>query len=280
MRIFFVLILSGIIFPLAAQQTGTNKGHFYFGWGYTRAWYSKSTIHFVNNSNRINPATGRTDNYDFTLHDVTAHDRPDFDQLKDVINITIPQFVSRIGYNLNSKWGFEINYDHTKYVVDDNQKIRISGRFNENWVDTDTLLNGNDLVHFEHTDGANFWMCNVIRKWDLISIPNKFNITWLLKPGAGVVVPRTDVTLFGQRVNNDWKLAGWITGIESGARFAFFNKAYFEFVGKAVFADYVNVFVVGKGNGKANHHFFAAQLTATIGYQFTSMRKKTPASAQ
>lgn len=268
MRIFYCLLLTGILTTSAAQSIVSKDGHFYFGWGYTRAWYSKSTIHFVNNSSRVNPVTGRTDNYDFTLHQVTAHDRSDFDRIKDVINITIPQFVFRIGFSLNPKWTVELNYDHTKYVVDDNQRIRISGRFNENWVDQDTLLNGNDLVHFEHTDGANFWMFNLVRKWKVISLGNAFNMTWLLKPGAGLVVPRTDVTLFSQRVNNDWKVAGWITGIESGARFSFYNKAYIEFVGKAVYANYVNVFVVGRGNGKANHHFFATQLTLTCGYQF------------
>jgi hypothetical protein len=88
----------------------------------------------------------------------------------------------------------------------------------------------------------------------------------MLKPGGGFVMPRTDVTLFGQRLNNDWKIAGWIVGIETGARFKFYDRAYFEFVGKAVYADYVNAFVLGKGHGKASHHFFARQLTATIGY--------------
>jgi len=275
MRIFIVLALSGIFFSAAAQKAVLNKGHFYFGWGYTRAWYSKSTIHFVNNSNRVNPITGRVDNYDFTLHNATAHDRPDFSQIKDVINITIPQFVFRVGYSLNKRWGLEVNYDHTKYVVDDNQKLRVSGRFNDNWVDQDTILNGNTLVHFEHTDGANFWMLNLVRKWQVLSLGKAFTVTWMIKPGAGIVLPRTDVTLFGERLNNDWKVAGWITGVESGARFCLYNKAYLEFVGKAVFADYVNVFVLGRGNGKATHHFFATQLTATIGYQLTS-RKKLP----
>ncbi len=273
MRVLLILALSGILFSSAAQETLSKDGHFYLGWGYTRAWYSKSTIHFVNNSNRLNPVTGRIDNYDFTLHDASAHDRADFDKIKDVINVTIPQFVFRVGYSINSRWSFELNYDHTKYVVDDNQTLRISGRFNETWVDQDTILNGKDLVHFEHTDGANFWMLNLVRKWQVFSLGKAFTMTWMVKPGAGLVVPRTDVTLFDQRLNNNWKVAGWITGVESGARFSFYNKAYLEFVGKAVYADYVNVFVLGRENGKASHHFFATQLTATLGYQFAKKNK-------
>lgn len=276
----FILAFVGISCSSFAQEEKSISKHVYFGWGYTRAWYSKSSIHFINNSNAYNPVTNRYDNYDFTIHNATAHDRPDFDAIKDVINITIPQFVGRLGYSFNKKWAFEINYDHTKYVVDDYQKLHITGRFNDTWVDCDTILSSTNLLHFEHTDGANFWMFNLVRKWDLLKINKVFGITWMLKPGAGVVVPRTDVTLFGQRLNNNWKLAGWITGVETGARFCFFNRAYVEFVGKAVYADYVNAFVLGRHHGRASHHFFATQLTLTVGYQFFRKNKASDSTAK
>lgn len=264
-----ILAIAGMTGWTQAQDNSVQAGrHFYFGWGYTRAWYSRSTIHFKNNSNAYNPVTGRTDNYDFYIHDVEAVDRPDFDRIKDVINITIPQFVGRIGYSFNDKWGAELNYDHTKYVVRDFQRTRVTGRFNDEWVDTDTILDPSKLLHFEHTDGANFWMFNAVRKWKLLNAGKVLKVTWMVKPGAGFVIPRTDVTMFGQRLNNNWKLAGWITGVETGLRTAFFNRVYLEFVGKAVYADYVNCFVLGRGHGRANHHFFATQLTLTAGYIF------------
>ena len=257
------------------SQTETlknKKTQWYYTWGYTRAAYSKSTIHFKNSSNKYNEVTKQNDNYDFKVYNAVAKDRPDFDDIPDVINLTIPQYVFRIGYAFNDKWGIELNYDHTKYVVTDYQTVRVAGRVNNNYFDQDTILNPNTFLHFEHTDGANFWMINAVRKWNLIRPKKNFEMSWVLKPGAGIVFPRTDVTLFGERLNNRWHVAGWIVGVESGLRMEFFKHGFFEFVGKGSYADYVNSLVLGKGNGKAKHHFFTGQLTATIGLKFDSKK--------
>jgi hypothetical protein len=247
-----------------------KKGSFYLMWGYTRAWYSKSDLHFTNNSNKYYEETGRYHDYDFTVYDAKAKDRPDFDAIKDVANITIPQFVVHAGYYFNNKkdFGIEINYDHTKYVVTNYQKVRVKGTFNGNYVDKDTILDPDNFLHFEHTDGANFWMINFIKRWKLYEPSKKFNVGYVVKPGAGIVYPRTDVTMFGTRLNNDWHIAGWIVGLESGLRIEFLKNGVFEFVGKGVYADYAKSLVLGKGNGKAKHHFFAGQLTMTLGASF------------
>lgn len=269
MRILFSLFLFVTQFIVAQTETPKyKKSQFYATWGYTSAAYSKSDIHFQNLSGAHNEYTGRTDYYDFTIHQATAHDRNDFYKIKDVANITIPQFVLHAGYYFSEKWGFEMNYDHTKYVVDDNQKVRVTGQFNNVWVDNDTLLDPATFLHFEHTDGANFWMVNLIRKWKLYEPNVKFQCSWLLKPGAGIVLPRTDVTLFGQNLNNDWKVAGYIVGLETGLRLEFLKYGVFELVSKGTYANYVNAFVIGKGNGKASHHFFCTQITASIGLKF------------
>ncbi len=276
MRVFLLFLLFGFALMSNAQtnssegaNTGTKKkGNFYLTWGYTRAWYSKSTIHFEDRSNKYYPETGKYHNYDFTIYDAKAKDRPDFDQIKDVINITIPQFVVHGGYYFNNKhdFGVELSYDHTKYVVNNYQKVRVKGDFNGNYVDQDTILDPDTFLHFEHTDGANFWMFNFIKRWKLWEPSPKFNIGYVVKPGAGFVYPRTDVTMLGTRLNNKWHIAGWIAGVESGIRIEFLKHGVFEFVGKGVYADYRNVLVLGAGNGKANHHFFATQLTMTLGF--------------
>lgn len=278
MKSFLIICILVFSFGLNAQNEATptatsvtkQKGNFYFLWGYTRAWYSKSDIHFEDHSNKYYPATGKYHDYDFTIYDVKATDRPDFHQLYDIANITIPQFVGRIGYYFNNKqdFGIEINYDHTKYVATDFQKVKIKGSFNGNYVDKDTILDPRNLVHFEHTDGANFWMVNFIKRWKLYTPSKKFNVGYVVKPGAGFVFPRTDVTMLGTRLNNDWHVAGWIAGIETGIRAEFLKYGVFEFVGKGAYADYRNALVLGKGNGKASHHFFASQLTMSIGVMF------------
>ena len=247
-----------------------KDGSLYGMWGYTRAAYSKSTIHFKDHSNKYYPETGKYHDYDFTIYDAKAHDKPDFDGIKVVINITIPQFVVRLGYYFNNKkdFGVEINYDHTKYVVNDYQKVRVKGNFNGNYVDQDTILDPQNFLHFEHTDGANFWMFNFLKRWKLYEPSKNFNVGFVVKPGAGFVYPRTDVTMLGTRLNNNWHIAGWIVGLESGFRVEFLKHGVFEFVGKGAYADYRRALVLGKGNGRANHHFFAAQLTMTLGAYF------------
>jgi hypothetical protein len=251
MRGLFLIIL-GCIFKLSYSQSELpkiSKKSWYVAWGYTKAYYSKSTIHFKDKSGKYHPETGNYNNYDFTIYDAKATDRPDLDKIKDVINITIPQFVLHAGYSFNDKWGFELNYDHTKYVVNDYQKVRIKGQIFGVEMDKDTILEPNRFLHFEHTDGANFMLFNAVRKWSLYKPSNKFKASWVLKAGAGFVYPRTDVTIFGEGLNNNWHVAGWIVSVESGLRLEFLKRGFFEFVGKGSYADYVKALVLGKGNG-------------------------------
>lgn len=278
MKLIFFSILSFLCL-LSYSQTETTiqpvsspskKGNIYLMFGYTRCAYSKSNIHFVDHSNTYYPETGKYHDYDFTIYDAKANDRPDFDKIKDVINITIPQFVFRVGYYFNNKkdFGIELNYDHAKYVVNNYQTVRVKGTFNGTYVDKDTIMDPTNFLHFEHTDGANFWMINFLKRWKLYEPSKNFNVGFVVKPGAGIVYPRTDVTMMGTRLNNKWHIAGWIVGLESGFRVEFLKHGVFEFMGKGSFADYTNVLVLGKGNGKANHHFFTGQLTMTIGASF------------
>lgn len=249
-----------------------KESQWYFSWGYTRAWYSKSTIQFKDVSGRYHDKMHKTANYNFTVYDVTAADRPDFDKLGDVINFTIPQYVFRIGFMLNKKWGIEFNYDHTKYVVNDWQKARIKGMIDGNAVDGDTILDPVDFLHFEHSDGANFAMLNAVRKIELFHPSERFILSAVIKPGAGVVFPRTDVTMFGERLNNNWHVAGWIVALETGVRMEYGRRGFFEFTAKGAHADYRRSLVLGKGNGSASHSFWSAQLIATIGLRFDAKK--------
>ncbi len=247
------------------------KSNFYLSWGYTRAWYSKSTIHLKDLSGTYYPETQRTHYYDFKIVDAKAHDKPDFKQIKDVINITIPQFVFRIGYYFKKRpdMGFELNHDHAKYVVTRYQTARIVGQIDGVAINKDTILNPDNFVHFEHTDGANFWMLNFLKRWQLYKTKSNFlNVSYVVKPGLGIVYPRTDVTIFSTRVNNRWHIAGWIVGAESGLKLDIYKHFMFEFTAKGSFADYRRVLVLGAGGGSAKHHFFTAQLIATLGFQF------------
>ncbi len=263
---FFLSLL--LCSPIFSQEEPVKKGHFYILWGYNRECYSRSDIHFKNDGDpNLKNQFGV---YDFTLYNVRAHDKPDFDVIYDLINFSIPQFNARIGYFFNNSrdWGIELNYDHTKYVVTDGQTLHMKGNVLGQFVDTDTSFSRADF-HFEHTDGANFLMLEVIKRWKLLESKNQFhNLGLLVKPGAGIVLPRTDVTIFGERLNNNWKVAGVIAGLETGLRAELYKHWVLEFSGKVTFANYINCLVHGKGNGKAQHSFWTLQGILTIGYQF------------
>ena len=267
--LFFVFLISNLLVFGHSNDSTKVKKTFYFGWGYNRDWYTKSDIHLANNNPIL--INGIYYTYDYTVVDAVAHDRPQFDRIKDVVNITIPQFSARFGMFLNDKHdiGVELNYDHAKYVVTDYQKVRIVGQINGEYFDKDTILDPYNLLHFEHSDGANFWMVNFIKRWKLLVSKNqKFNLGLVVKPGFGVVFPRTDVTVFGYKMNNRWIFAGLIGGVETGIRAEVLNRIYLEFTGKAAYANYMNALVSGSGYGRANHKFGVAEAILILGYQF------------
>lgn len=250
-----------------------KKRTFYGTWGYNRYVYSKSNIHFENKGTPGDPDPTHQ-SYNFTIYNAKSHDSPDFNHiassLNDVVNITIPQFSFRIGVYLNNKKdeGWEINYDHSKYVVTDGQTLRIKGTINGVAVDKDSTFE-RKYFHFEHTDGANFWLINYLKRYKFYtSKDGKSNIGLTLKPGLGIVYPRTDVTLFGRRLNNQWHIAGFMAGFEAGVRAELWDHLCLEFVTKAVYTDYLWCFVQYKGNGNANHRFGGVGSVLTIGYQF------------
>ncbi|MGZ3862478.1 MAG: hypothetical protein ACXVPN_02820 [Bacteroidia bacterium] len=270
--VFSLYSLLGTQYSLAQSDSAAKpkrKLTFYGTWGYNRWAFTKSTIHFKNNGTApySDPAHS---SYDFTLTDCVAHDSPDFDQIKDFVNITIPQFSVRGGFYFNNEKdeGWEINYDHAKYVVTDGQKVHVKGTILGQAQDKDTVI-AYPYFHFEHTDGANFWQVNYIKRWQIYKGKRNYNnIAWIFKPGAGVVIPRTDVTIFGNRLNNRWHVAGFVAGVETGLRIQFLRNLCFEFTGKAAYADYLWCYVQYKGNGNANHRFGTVGAIASLGYQF------------
>ena len=267
--IIIALILSFHLPVFSLKDSTRIKKTFYGLWGYNREAYTTSTLHFVNK-------TGTADYgpYDFKVHDVKAKDRPDFDQLYDVVNITIPQFNFRIGMwlNNNNDEGFELSYDHTKYVVTNYQTARFTGMINGQAVDKDSILDPN-FFHFEHTDGANFWMINYMRRNKIYHSKNKkLKVGYIFKPGLGVVIPRTDVVLFGQRLNNKFKVAGVCAAIETSLRVELYKHFILDFAVKGGWANYMNAFALGKGNGKVSHQFGFVEGILTFGYQFWSRK--------
>lgn len=277
MKKSFLLILSFSLFVSNIKSQDTipqthatkkNKGTFYFSWGYNRDWFSKSDIHFKNTSTEINPTTGAPKSYDFTIYDAEAKDRPGFKNMLRT-DLTIPQYVYRLGYYFNNKYdlGIEINFDHTKYIMNDFQTLHVKGTIQGVAVDQDTLINPHTFLHFEHSDGANFLMLNFVKRQRLFtSKNNKHWLSGIAKIGAGPVIPRTEVTIFGENLNNRFHVAGYCMGIEAGFRYDAFKHVFLEYTAKGSYANYTNVLVIGEG--KAHHHFWTFENILSLGFEF------------
>ncbi|HLG03184.1 MAG TPA: hypothetical protein VI731_06290 [Bacteroidia bacterium] len=238
---------------------GSCKGEFYFAYGYNKNWYSRTNV-------RIHGDNGKTD---FTLYKMKAHDRTHF---KDLFKVqpSIPQYGYSIGYWMPRKgilgnFGFELKFDHAKYIVDDYQRVWMEGKVDDNSYSTDTLVDPINFLHLEHTDGANFLMFNVMWRHYFIEL-KKFRLFGFVKAGAGIVIPRTDVTLFGQRWNHCFHVAGQVAGMESGFRGQIGNIFFFDLSAKGVYCNFKNVLAVNPY--MISHAFWDGMVLFDIGANF------------
>ncbi len=258
------LLIFGFSLHTSAQ---TNKKFFkgmYIQWGYNTEWYSKSNIFFeMANGDR------------FQLHKAKAKDRPDLQAILDVPGqISIPQYNYRIGFYLNEAKtkSLEINFDHIKYIVRDGQTVRVTGTIDGKPVDGDSILNPATFLHFEHTDGGNLLHINYAEQKTVVKTKKTGRplINLIYKGGAGINIPRTDFTFRGDRLNNNFHVAGYNLSAEAGARLFFTKKLFLETTAKTGYVRYVNALAnTTKTVGNRVHHGFVyAELIGTLGYSF------------
>jgi hypothetical protein len=261
-KIFVLTMFTGsFLYSFSQVKNKLFKG-MYIQWGYNAESYTKSNIHFkMSNGN------------DFVLHNAVAHDKGDFDAIyKEPSQISIPQYNYRFGFYLNYAHtkALEINFDHAKYVVTDGQTVRVTGTIDGKQVDGDSVLNPNTFLHFEHTDGANWLHINYVEQHVLLPTASKSRplLTAVWKVGAGINIPRTDFTWRGERLNNNFHVAGYNISAEAGLRLYMLRKLFFECTGKTGFVRYINALActpTQKGN-RATHSFGYVEAIATLGY--------------
>lgn len=257
-QILLLTLFSLTSLSVFSQKKGNFFSGMYLQWGYNTEWYTKSNIHFNSVVNGVD--------HHFTIYKARAHDRNDMDAIiKKPIEISVPQYNYRVGFYLNAKHtrAIEINYDHTKYIVYNNQVVHAKGFIGGNYFDKDTSFRF-DQVHFEHTNGANFYQINYVRLYQLKKNARRTVFTALWKAGAGILIPKTDITLSGKRVDNRFHIAGYCFGAEAGGRWYMGRKLFLEPTVKAGFANYTNS--LGAGNGRVNHSFGYFELIGTLGY--------------
>ena len=234
----------------------------YFQWGYNTEWYTKSNIHIV-----------MPNGTDFKLHHVKATDRPDLSAIIEKPgDISIPQYNYRIGFYLNRSHtkAIELNFDHAKYIVSDWQRVSISGHIDGKPVSGDTVLNPTTFLHLEHTDGANWLHINYVHQQTLLMTKNNKHplVNFIWKAGAGINIPRSDFAWRGDRLNNDFHVAGYNISVEGGARIYPLKKFFFEFTAKTGFVHYLNALCNSNSQKgiRVRHSFGYLELIGLIGY--------------
>lgn len=217
MKKYLSILTTCVLFVCACAQTGINKSSFvkegkiFVTWGWNRAMYSNSDIHF------------QGPDYNFSLHSVIAKDRPSpltYHNYLQWDRITIPQTNLRIGYFMKDNLAFVFSIDHMKYVMEQKQNAKFSGYISDPTYsgmikDGRINLENEDFLTFEHTDGLNYVNLGIEGYKILLNNGKNFDLSWGYGVGAGILYPKSNVKLF-MNPRSDWfHLAGFGTDIRT-----------------------------------------------------------------
>ena len=256
-------ILLVLPFVTTAQTKKERKGEFYFSWGYNKEWYTHSNL-------KVNQPEL---NNNYTFQSIHAHDHIGWDKGIFSTPLSIPQYNYRIGYFFNRKKGlaFEINFDHTKYLIADGQQAHLTGTLGGRQVDTSiNFSQANGFVYYLN-NGANFLLFNIVKRWNWQeSKTGNFKLDLLAKAGIGPLIPHVQNTLFSQPNNMGFQIGGWNMRAEAGVRSTFNKHVYLEFTNKIDYARYSNLKVY---KGTAKQAFGTYEMILSLGYTFPMGKK-------
>ncbi len=262
----FTLLQSYISFSQnTANSTKNNrKGEIYAYWGWNRGWYSNSDIKFEG-----------TD-FDFELKNVIAKDRQsefDLNIYANPGNISIPQYNFRVGYFLSNNYNISIGADHMKYVVQEDQVVKITGEIENSETVFDGVYSDDyvalveDFLRLEHTDGLNY--LNVeLRRFDEIISRNKVSLNLTEGIGAGLVMPRTNTTLLSKQRHDEFHLAGYGFAAVVALNVTFFKNFFLQSEFKGGYINIPDIEITYSDADRASQSFFFTQWNVVFGASF------------
>ncbi len=265
---FFSSSYWGNQLPNSDSSSTRKKQNFYLYWGYNRSAYTTSDLRMVGKG------------YDYTLYDVRAKDKPEeFDPKVyfNIAKISIPQFNIRGGWAINDRLWLSGGYDHMKYVVRNDQTVKISGTIDSSasiqyagtYNQNDIEIKG-DFLAFEHTDGLNFISFDLDYVSPLWQSNNeKLKLEHHIGLSTGVLFPRTDVRIFDVKGPNIWNLAGIGIAVKSQLRFYIYNHFFIDAVAKAGRINLPKIQTTGIEGDWAQQKFSFIEGFWAIGYRFS-----------
>lgn len=234
---FLFLFLCSCIFSNAQDnvtsgfiKTGNGKrGQVFVTWGYNRAYYNKSDIHF------------KGDGYDFTLYDVDAEDIPEEYSTKVYLNpkqFTVPQFNFRAGYYFRENTAISLGWDHMKYHIIPTQLVVIDGyidpeKYNApNYTgtyDNEYFMYDPGFMNYHHSDGFNFIRLALEQRIPFYQSRSQNHVFAMNgSVSLGAMMPWTDFTFLGEHHRNKPHFAGYGASIHAGFRYEFFKYFFLQ----------------------------------------------------
>lgn len=252
------------------KYTASNKGKFFVSWGGNRDSYSKSDIRF------------KGEDYDFTIKDATARDKPKGWHIDYVspTRMTIPQTNVKIGYFISENYTVSLGIDHMKYVMYRNKTRTLDGYINLPDTEIGSMYNGTynnedffiseDLLKFEHTNGLNYVYAEFARYDDissLLNLPNidKFQINLTEGLAAGILYPKTNTTLLQKDKYDEFHLAGYGISAHAGINFTFFMHFFMQLDLKGGWINMPDIRTTSNVAESASQHFFYLQRVISFG---------------
>jgi len=242
--------------PAARATKAARPGRgFFASWGYNGDGFAKSDLHLSQ------PSLGN----EFTFVGVQARDSKTWTDLFNHYPF-VPQYNVRFGFFFNERWGLEVALDHIKWIVKEDQQVRMTGTLGGAAVDTQVTLTPDVLV-YQLNNGSNPLFVNLIRRIRLAGEPGRTGYFALLaKAGGGVAFPHTENTVFGQPNEKGFQFFhGWDLDAAAAVRVHIWKPVYFEVEGKLVYARYFDVKI---DRGTARHSVKAAEYNWNFGVAF------------
>ncbi|MEH1009248.1 hypothetical protein VDP25_16025 [Winogradskyella sp. ECml5-4] len=252
------------------KYTSSNKGKFFISWAGNRDSYSKSDIRF------------KGKDYDFTIKDATAKDKPKGWHV-DYINptrITIPQTNFKLGYFISNHYMVSFGIDHMKYVMNRDKYRTADGYINlpedelgstyNGVYNNETLFVSSDLLKFEHTNGLNYVYTEFARYDDISSIfgiknTDTFQINITEGLGAGVLYPKTNTTLLQKERYDEFHVSGYGLSVNVGLNFTLYKHFFVQLEAKGGYIDMNDIRTTNDSADRAEQHFLFFQRIIAFG---------------
>ena len=247
------------------RYTAHPKGKFFISWGGNRDSYSKSDVTF------------KGDDYNFTLEDISAHDKPKGWHI-DYINpvrMTIPQTNFRIGYFVNDHYSVSIGVDHMKYVMFQDREVTIDGYYPNPGSYDEVPLNGRVLttekfLTYEHTDGLNYINSEFSRTDDISNLfrignTDQIQINLTEGVGAGVLYPKTNTKLLGKDRHDEFHVSGYGASLKAGLNFTFLKYFYVQGELKSGYINMPDIRTTKNTSDTASQEFFFFEQIIALG---------------